>query len=103
MYKCSSGFDGPLSRAGAPLCGRCLKTDHATAECALSIRHCGRARLSLLLGCDSHRVLLRCPRGVSVAAECRCIIGGTCERVMGHHRALSSTRVAQGKCAAGGR
>ena len=79
------------------------KTDHAAAECALSMRRRGRARTSLLLGCDSHRVLRRCPGGVSVAEECRCVVGGTCDRVMGHHRALTSTRVAHAECAAAGR
>ena len=35
-------------------------------------------------------------------AECRCVVGGTCDRVMRHHRALTSTRVAHAKCGAGG-
>ena len=52
MCKYSSGFAGPLSRAGAPSCGLCLKTDHATEECALSMRRRGRACTSLLLRCD---------------------------------------------------
>ena len=62
-----------------------------TGECALLMRHNGRARMSLLHRFDSHRVLRRCPGGVLVAAECRCVVGGTCDRVMGHHRALTST------------
>ena len=52
MYKYSSGFAGPLSRTGAPSCGRCLETDHATEECAQSMQLRDRARTSLLLRCD---------------------------------------------------
>ena len=102
MYQYSSGFAGPLLRAGAPSCRLCLETDHAAAQCARSMRLRGSARTSLLLWCDSHRVLRRRPSGVSVAAECHCVVGGTCNHVMGHHRALTSTRVAHAECGAGG-
>ena len=38
----------------------------------------------------------------SAQAECRCVVGGTCDRVMGRNRALTSTRVAHAECRAGG-
>ena len=89
MYKYSSGFAGPLWRAGAPSGGLFLETDHATAECALSVR--------LLFSQESSHVA---SDAILTVAQCRCVVSETWDRVKGHHRALTNTRVAHAECAA---
>ena len=39
---------------------------------------------------------------MSVAAECRCVLGKTCDCVMKHHRVIASTSVAHAEFAAAG-
>ena len=85
------------------LLGRCRELGFRCTDCTwkltmrpqIALCRCGsslflrgipfgsRARKSLLLRCNSHLVLRRCPGGVSVATVYRCVVGGTYDCVKG--------------------